>query len=116
METNNQQEAVQSLIDGKVDAFIGNRITGQYFLQKNEQQSLIKIVGEPLDTTNYAVAVMPKNKELLTLFNQAISQIKKDGTYEKIEKKWFGNISCQILNGYAKRCCIWKLVLFLPSL
>ncbi|MES9736990.1 transporter substrate-binding domain-containing protein [Peribacillus frigoritolerans] len=90
VETNNQQEAVQSLIDGKVDAFIGNRITGQYFLQKNEQQSLIKIVGEPLDTTNYAVAVMPKNKELLTLFNQAISQIKKDGTYEKIEKKWFG--------------------------
>ncbi|MFS0670959.1 transporter substrate-binding domain-containing protein [Peribacillus frigoritolerans] len=90
VETNNQQEAVQSLIDGKVDAFIGNRITGQYFLQKNEQQSHIKIVGEPLDTTNYAVAVMPKNKELLTLFNQAISQIKKDGTYEKIEKKWFG--------------------------
>ncbi|WP_349729356.1 transporter substrate-binding domain-containing protein [Peribacillus frigoritolerans] len=90
VETNNQQEAVQSLIDGKVDAFIGNRITGQYFLQKNEQQSLIKIVGESLDTTNYAVAVMPKNKELLTLFNQAISQIKKDGTYEKIEKKWFG--------------------------
>ena len=73
-----------------MDAFIGNRITGQYFLQKNEQQSLIKIVGESLDTTNYAVAVMPKNKELLTLFNQAISQIKKDGTYEKIEKKWFG--------------------------
>ncbi|MBT2667598.1 transporter substrate-binding domain-containing protein [Bacillus sp. ISL-4] len=90
VETNNQQEAVQLLIDGKVDAFIGNRITGQYFLQKNEQQSLIKIVGESLDTTNYAVAVMPKNKELLTLFNQAISQIKKDGTYEKIEKKWFG--------------------------
>ncbi|USK76820.1 transporter substrate-binding domain-containing protein [Peribacillus frigoritolerans] len=90
VETNNQQEAVQSLIDGKVDAFIGNRITGQYFLQKNEQQSLIKIVGEPLGTTKYAVAVMPKNKELLTLFNQAISQIKKDGTYEKIEKKWFG--------------------------
>lgn len=90
VETNNQQEAVQSLIDGKVDAFIGNRITGQYFLQKNEQQSLIKIVGEPLDNTNYAVAVMPKNKELLTLFNQAISQMKKDGTYEKIEKKWFG--------------------------
>ncbi|MFJ7512633.1 transporter substrate-binding domain-containing protein [Peribacillus simplex] len=90
VETNNQQEAVQSLIDGKVDAFIGNRITGQYFLQKNEQQSLIKIVGESLETTNYAVAVMPKNKELLTLFNQGISQIKKDGTYDKIEKKWFG--------------------------
>ncbi|MCO0600026.1 transporter substrate-binding domain-containing protein [Peribacillus butanolivorans] len=90
VETDNQQEAVQSLIDGKVEAFIGNRITGQYFLQKNEQQSLIKIVGESLDTTNYAVAVLPKNKELLTLFNQGISQIKKDGTYEKIEKKWFG--------------------------
>ncbi|MDQ7861891.1 transporter substrate-binding domain-containing protein [Peribacillus frigoritolerans] len=64
---------------------IGLRVN--IFYRKNEQQSLIKIVGEPLDTTKYAVAVMPKNKELLTLFNQAISQIKKDGTYEKDREK-----------------------------
>ncbi|QYY44639.1 transporter substrate-binding domain-containing protein [Aneurinibacillus thermoaerophilus] len=90
IEADNQQEAVQLLVEEKVDAFVGNRITGQYFLQKSRQQSLIKIVGEPLDPTAYAIAVLPKNNGLLKLFNQGIDRIKSDGTYEKIEKKWFG--------------------------
>ncbi|MED0705416.1 transporter substrate-binding domain-containing protein [Aneurinibacillus aneurinilyticus] len=90
IEADNQQEAIQLLTEEKVDAFVGNRITGQYFLQKSRQQPLTKIVGEPLDATDYGVAVMPKNKELLSVFNKGISRIKGDGTYQKIEKKWFG--------------------------
>ncbi|WP_285768474.1 transporter substrate-binding domain-containing protein [Peribacillus sp. SI8-4] len=113
VETDNQQEAVQLLIDGKVEAFIGNRITGQYFLQKNEQQALIKIVGESLDPTNYAVAVLPKNKEILSIFNQGISQIKKDGTYEKIEKKWFGEYILPNTQRLRKTMLYLKIGLFL---
>lgn len=90
IEADNQQEAIQLLTGEKVDAFVGNRITGQYFLQKSRQQPLTKIVGEPLDATDYGVAVMPENKGLLSVFNKGISQIKSDGTYQKIEKKWFG--------------------------
>ncbi|EJL23307.1 transporter substrate-binding domain-containing protein [Brevibacillus sp. BC25] len=90
IETDSQEEAVQLLLDGKVDAFVGNRITGQYFLQKNNQQSQIKIVGDPIDPTDYGVAVLPKNVQLLTEINKAISKIKQNGTYDKIERKWFG--------------------------
>ncbi|MFD0826311.1 transporter substrate-binding domain-containing protein [Neobacillus sp. M.A.Huq-85] len=90
IKTDNQQQAVQLLIKGKVDAFVGNRITGQYVLQKIGKQSQIKIVGEEINPTEYSIAVLPKNKALLTTFNKGISQIKKDGTYEKIVKKWFG--------------------------
>ncbi|KQL46826.1 histidine kinase [Brevibacillus choshinensis] len=90
IETDSQEEAVQLLLDGKVDAFVGNRITGQYFLQKNNQQSQIKIVGDPINPTNYGVAVLPKNAQLLTEINKAISKIKQNGTYDKIERKWFG--------------------------
>ncbi|MDF2681196.1 MAG: histidine kinase [Brevibacillus sp.] len=90
IETDSQEEAVQLLLDGKVDAFVGNRITGQYFLQKNNQQSQIKIVGDPIDPTDYGVAVLPKNAQLLTEINKAISKIKQNGTYDKIERKWFG--------------------------
>lgn len=90
IETDSQEEAVQLLLDGKVDAFVGNRITGQYFLQKNNQQSQIKIVGDPINPTNYGVAVLPKNAQLLTEINKAILKIKQNGTYDKIERKWFG--------------------------
>lgn len=90
IETDSQEEAVQLLLDGKVDAFVGNRITGQYFLQKNNQQSQIKIVGEPINPTDYGVAVLPKNAQLLNEINKAISKIKQNGTYDKIERKWFG--------------------------
>lgn len=90
IETDSQEEAVQLLLDGKVDAFVGNRITGQYFLQKNNQQSQIKIVGDPINPTDYGVAVLPKNAQLLTEINKAISRIKQNGTYDKIERKWFG--------------------------
>ncbi|WP_301170159.1 transporter substrate-binding domain-containing protein [Brevibacillus nitrificans] len=90
IETDSQEEAVQLLLDGQVDAFVGNRITGQYFLQKNNQQGQIKIVGDPINPTDYGVAVLPKNAPLLTEINKAISKIKQNGTYDKIERKWFG--------------------------
>ncbi|WP_026574212.1 transporter substrate-binding domain-containing protein [Bacillus sp. UNC438CL73TsuS30] len=90
IKTDNQQAAVQLLLEGKADAFVGNRITGQYVLQKSGKQSQIKIVGNEINPTNYSIAVLPENKALLTKFNKGLSQIKKDGTYEKIVKKWFG--------------------------
>ncbi|MBO8162804.1 MAG: transporter substrate-binding domain-containing protein [Brevibacillus sp.] len=88
--TDSQEEAIQLLLNGEVDAFVGNRITGQYFIQKKNQQSLIKIVGEPIDPTDYGVAVMPHNQRLLEVINRGIKAIKQNGTYEKIERKWFG--------------------------
>lgn len=81
---------MELLLAGQVDAFVGNRMTGQYFLQKNNQQPRIKIVGDPINPTDYGVAVLPKNHELLTTFNEGISRIKQNGTYDKIERKWFG--------------------------
>lgn len=90
IEANSQEDAIQYLLQGKVDAFVGNRYTGQYFLQKKNQQSLIKIVGEPIHPTDYGIAVMPQNKRLLSILNTGISQIKSNGTYEKIQRKWLG--------------------------
>ena len=37
-----------------------------------------------------AMAISKDKPELLKQFNDALSQIKKDGTYAKIYKKWFG--------------------------
>ncbi len=86
----NQEEAIQLLLNGDVDAFVGNRYTGIYYLQKTNNYKNVKMVGAPMHETQYCSAVKKDNDELLELFNKGIKAIKANGTYDKIYNKWFG--------------------------
>lgn len=86
----NQLEAIQMLLNNEVDAFVGNRLTGIYNIQKYGLTNTIKITGDPLYKTKYSMAVSSGNEALLKELNKGISAIKSNGTYEKIYKKWFG--------------------------
>ncbi|WP_353094513.1 transporter substrate-binding domain-containing protein [Tissierella praeacuta] len=86
----NQLEALQSLLSGEVDAYVGNRLTGIYYVQTLGLTESVKIVGEPLYSTKYSIAVKKGNKELLNLLDSGLEAIKLNGTYDKIYKKWFG--------------------------
>jgi polar amino acid transport system substrate-binding protein len=90
IQVDTQQEAIQKLYAKKADAFVGNRITGQYLIQQSQWQNQIKIVGEPLHAEAYGVAVLPNNKRYLPLINEGLAAIKEKQTYQKIEEKWFG--------------------------
>ena len=56
----NQEEAIDLLLQGEVDAFIGNRLTGIYYLQREENFDKIKIVGEPMHITEYCTSVQKR--------------------------------------------------------
>ncbi len=86
----NQESALDALISKSVDAFVGNRYVGHYFAQKKRKTADLKIVGSPIDPTDYAVAVREGNRELVDLLNKGLEAIKKDRTYDKIYEKWFG--------------------------
>lgn len=86
----NQEQAIDALLLGKVDAFVGSKLTGIYVLQNMRQENKIKIVGEPLSITAYSAAVVKDNKRVLELLNQGLREIKKDGSYDQIYDKWFG--------------------------
>ncbi len=90
IEKENQMEAIDALLNGEVEAFMGNRLTGIYYIQKKGFAGEVKIVGEPMYVTKYSSAVKKGNNELLKLLNEGIDAIKKNGTYDKIYKKWFG--------------------------
>ncbi|MHB1404355.1 MAG: transporter substrate-binding domain-containing protein [Desulfitobacteriaceae bacterium] len=87
--TDSQKEAMHLLLQGKVEAFVGNRILGQYVLEQENKQSFAKIVGKSLEPTGYCIAVFPQHQDLLAVFNDGITKIKRNGTYDKIQKKWF---------------------------
>ncbi|WP_352419374.1 transporter substrate-binding domain-containing protein [Proteiniborus sp.] len=109
IEKENQKEAIDALFSGEVEAFMGNRLTGIYYIQKEGLAGEFKIVGEPMYVTQYCSSVKKGNIELLTELNKGIDDIKKNGTYDKIYKKWFGE---EILESGRK----WRQLLYISLL
>lgn len=116
IEKENQMEALESLFKGEVEAFMGNRLTGIYYIQKKGFTENVKIVGEPMYVTQYSSAVKKDNKELLTLLNTGIEAIKKNGTYDKIYKKWFGEEVLESSKKWQRLLYVTLLVLLIASI
>ncbi len=85
-----QEEAFSRLLAGQVMAVIGNNLAGQYILQKNKQVDLVKIAGSDIEPGRYGVAVRKGDMQTLRIMQKGIEEIKKNGTYDKIYSKWFG--------------------------
>ncbi len=86
----NQRQAMDALLNNEVDAFVGNKLTGTYYLQKIRKSHLVKIVGEPMEVTEYGPATHLGNESLVIMVNEGLESLKKNGTYDKIYRKWFG--------------------------
>tara|TARA_Y100000780_G_scaffold113229_1_gene102163 strand:- start:649 stop:1437 length:789 start_codon:yes stop_codon:yes gene_type:complete len=81
--------AVADLINGKIDAVLGES-TGTLFY-KNKHKPLfekIKMVGEIMTNEHYAIVLHKEDTELLTQVNSALQKILKDGTLARLHKKW----------------------------
>lgn len=91
--TADQGEALNELIEGKVDAFIGNRLTGTYLAQKMGHIDKIRLVGQPISPQAYAIAVSRGRKQLVEIFNKGLRAIKENGVYDRICEKWFGLVA-----------------------
>ncbi|MGB9867866.1 MAG: transporter substrate-binding domain-containing protein [Bacillota bacterium] len=86
----NQKAALESLLAGEVDAYVGNRLAGIYMTQRKMRTGDVKIVGSPIDPAPYCVAVREGDRRVQELFNRGLQAVKKSGTYDKIYRKWFG--------------------------
>lgn len=83
--------AVQALIAGDVDAVVMDDVAGQGYV--GVEGDKVKIIGEPLTSTEYLGFIFPKGSELVEPFNQAIASMQEDGTLEAINNKWFAGVS-----------------------
>lgn len=109
----NQLEAIKALLNNEVDAFFGNRLTGIYNIQRFGFTELIKTVGEPVNDTIYSMAVASGNEEMLTQLNLGIEAIKKNGTYDKIYKKWFGETFVDVNENWRNLLFILLIILLI---
>lgn len=80
--------ALQELANGNVDAVINDRPATLDAIATGNIPD-IEVVGELLTEESYGIA-LPKGSENVALINSALAEIKSDGTYADLYKKWFG--------------------------
>ncbi|WP_193014167.1 MULTISPECIES: arginine ABC transporter substrate-binding protein [Gammaproteobacteria] len=85
------QNAVLDLKNGRIEAIFGDTAVVNEWLKKNPE---LGIVGDKVADPNYfgtglAIAVRKGNADLQDKLNKALAEVKADGTYDVIYKKWF---------------------------
>jgi L-cystine transport system substrate-binding protein len=87
--TDGFDQSIQLVVQGRADATINDSLSFYDF--KNKQpQAPVKIAATE-DEAAYSGVIMPKdNPELLAAVNQALADIKADGTYQQVSEKYFG--------------------------
>ena len=83
-----EQEGVMDLLNGKVDAFVYDLpFNAIAFAEKG--QGKVVLLDDPFTYEPLAWAVNRGNADFLNWLNNFLVQVKNDGTYDKIYKKWF---------------------------
>jgi arginine/ornithine transport system substrate-binding protein len=89
-----QDEAYLDLVAGRVDLLLADSVAlSDGFLKKPEGKDF-QFVGPDLSDPKWfgngaGIAIRKEDKDLAELFNKAIDKIRADGTYKKIQDKYF---------------------------
>ena len=84
---NKGADAVLALTQGKVDAVVIDNEPAKAFVAQNEG---IKILDDPFADEDYAICIA-KDSELTEQINNALVELKEDGTVKKIIDKYIGD-------------------------
>lgn len=85
---NKGADAVQALKQGKADAVIIDEQPAKAFVAKNDD---LQILDDAFADEEYAICIAKDNTELTEKFNQAISELKEDGTLDDIINNYIGD-------------------------
>lgn len=80
-------DAVQALKQGKVDAVLIDAEPAKVYVENNDD---LKLLEEDFAVEEYAIAVKKGNDDLTNKINDALAQLKSDGTLDSIKANWIG--------------------------
>lgn len=81
-------EAYQNVLADRADAVLYDLPNVQYYSEKDADGE-IETVGDKLTGEDYGVA-FTKGSELRDEFDEALTELKENGTYDDIYEEWFG--------------------------
>ena len=85
---NKGADAVQALKQGKIDAVLIDSEPAKVFVKENDD---LEILDEPFAEEEYAIAIKLDNTALQADINKALSELKADGTLDKIKNNYIGD-------------------------
>ncbi|SFB35839.1 amino acid ABC transporter substrate-binding protein, PAAT family [Acetitomaculum ruminis DSM 5522] len=85
---NKGYEAVQALVEGKIDAVVIDDQPAEVFVSQNEG---LKILDEEYTNEEYAMCLAKNNSDLTKEINKALKELKDDGTLDNIIKYYIDN-------------------------
>ncbi len=89
-------EALQSLKDGRVEAFVQDDVL---LIEIEKRNPDLKIADwKPFEPAPYGLAVRKGDREWLEFINATLSRMKKSGEYKKLLDKWFGRARAFLIN------------------
>ena len=89
---NKGADAVQALKQGKVDAVIIDSEPAKVFVSKNDD---LTILEDPFAVEEYSIAYKLGNDELGKKLDDALTELKNDGTLDEIVSHWVGDSADQ---------------------
>jgi L-cystine transport system substrate-binding protein len=79
---------IQDLTNKRLDVIINDQLLIAYNIK--EKDLPIKIASDILNKDEIGMAVNKGNEDFIEKVNEVLSEMKEDGTYTEIYKKWFG--------------------------
>jgi polar amino acid transport system substrate-binding protein len=80
------QDVLQALKEGEAEAAIVDAVSAYQFITA---KGGVRVVGDPLTDELYVIAVRLDSPLLLKAINQALVEMREDGTLEGLQKIWF---------------------------
>jgi len=87
--TDGFNQSLDLVLAGRADATINDSLSYLDF-KKHKPAAPVKIAASQTSADYQGVMIRKGNPDLLAAINQALDQIKKDGTYLRISNKYFG--------------------------
>lgn len=83
---NSAPMTIMALTSGKIDAMILDSAPAESYVQKNKGLKIVKVDAEE---EKYAIAASKDNVKLVEEINNALKEIKSEGTYDELIIKYF---------------------------
>ena len=80
------QDVLRALKGGEVEAAIVDSVSAYQFIAA---EGGVRVVGDPLTDELYVIAVRLDSPLLLKAINDALMEMREDGTLDRLREKWF---------------------------
>lgn len=81
-------KALRDLEIGRVQAVVGDEVLLKYYISQRGSEKY-KILEEDLGSEQYGIGFRKEDTALRDEVNRVLSEMKEDGTFDKIKEKWF---------------------------